>query len=400
MEKNAVIGVGIDIGKHKHTAVLRSGEGQVLCPPLHLDDTKESIERLLEQIHQAQQAIGEDAKVTINMEATGVFHIPLFSALSPFGRVILWQPRQAKEATKKNIHRSKTDKRDAGNLALLHNDHKLTPPSTTYDVVTLVGARELVRVFYVLKDTKVNLSRRWTQEAFLVNPALDSLMSPSTLTARRLLDAVPTPDDIISKGEVGIAPLLKSFGRRARVSAKDIVSAAENTLRAPAHEAAATFALRPLRKAVDCLEEQMKEVEGELWAYWEQVRQDTVIQTYPGMGWFRALALHAEFGGLRRFSSGDAAVSFAGLENHVYHSGEKKVDGGMTKAGSPIIRRVLWGLLSSPTVSIPRISAFIELKKGQGKHHSEAIHAASKKVLRTLWAMDHSMTRYRYPISK
>lgn len=400
MERKAEIGVGIDIGKHKHTAILRDGEGRDLCPPLHLDDTKESVERLLQQIRQAEEAMGEVAHVTINMEATGVFHIPLFCALSPFGRVILWQPRQAKEASKKNIHRAKTDKRDAHNLTLLHNDHKLTPPRTNYDDATLVGARELARVLYVLKDTKVNLSRRWTQEAFLVNPALDSLMNPSTLTARRLLAAAPTPGDIVALGEMGLSPLLKSFGRRARVSAKDIVTAAENTLRAPAHETAATFAMRPLRKAVDCLEEQMREVERELWAYWELVRRDTVIHTFPGMGWFRALVLHSEFGGLRRFHSGDAAVSFAGLENHVYHSGQKKVDGGMTKAGAPMIRRVLWELLASPNANIPRFSAFVDFKKGQGKHHHEAMHAACKKVIRTLWAMEHTRTQYRYPSVK
>ncbi len=32
MERKAEIGVGIDIGKHKHTAILRDGEGRDLCP--------------------------------------------------------------------------------------------------------------------------------------------------------------------------------------------------------------------------------------------------------------------------------------------------------------------------------------------------------------------------------
>jgi transposase len=394
MSTEREIGIGIDIGKHRHTVVLRAGDGRELTAPFLLDDSRPGVECLLEAVGHAEEQLGGRARVTVNMEATGVFHIPLFSALDPLYRVILWQPRQAKEATKKNIRRTKTDKRDCRTLALLHQNRQLTPPRTRYHDPLLVGAREVARVYYVLKDTRVNLSRRWTQEVFLANPGLDTAVDPSSRTGRRLLDVAPTPERLIERGATGIRPLLDGRGRRVRVTPEVILQVAQETLRAPAHEAAAALCQRSLRTVVDFLEERMAELEKELWAAWQLLRGETVIQTFPSMGWFRALVLHAEFGGLRRFPTADAAVSFAGLENYVYHSGHKRVDGGMTKAGSPLIRRVIWELLGCPATDLPRLTDYIGQKQRQGKHRSEALHAASKKLIRTLWAMDRDQRPY------
>jgi transposase len=333
--------------------------------------------------------------VTVNLEATGPYHIPLYCALSPLFRVNLYQPRQARETSKKNVRRAKTDKRDCRTLALLHQH--VESPTTHYDDPLLLGARELVRLSYTFQDIRTNLTKRWSQEVFLAFPGLDTVVRPDTATARRLLRAAPTPDLLAQMSPSEVACLLRTGGRGVRTTPTEILAAATETLRAPAHEAAAVYALTPIRETVEFLDGQLERIRTELHAYWDQLRHDTVIHTFPSMGWLRALALHAEFGGLRRFHSADAAVAFAGLENYVYQSEGKEVNGGMTKAGSPTIRRVLWELLACPSVVVPVITEQIDRMRARGKHRSKALHAACKKTIRILWAMERDCSPYRRP---
>ena len=104
----------------------------------------------------------------------------------------------------------------------------------------------------------------------------------------------------------------------------------------------------------------------------------------------KAVALHTEFEGFRRFPHPDKAVAFAGIENMVYISGDSKnFNGPMTKAGSPIIRRVCWELLNTPVIYIPKITEHMNKLKSKGKHRYIRVHSASKKMIRTLWAMEH-----------
>ena len=394
MERPKEIGVGIDIGKHHHTTILKDGEGNPLTGFLYLDDRRASVERLAAEVRRAQESLGgEEIPVTVNLEATGPYHIPLFCALSPLFRVNLYQPRQAKETSKKNIRRAKTDKRDCRTLALLHQ--KVEPPTTHYDDPFLVSARELVRLYYTLQDVRTNLTKRWTQEVFLAFPSLDTVLDPRTATAGRVLRAAPTPDRLIALSDAELSALLRTRGRGVRATASVLRQAAEETLRTPAHEMAAAFALNPLGDTIEFLGTQLDRVRSELAAYWSQLRNETVIDTFPSMGWFRALALHAEFGGLRRFHSADAAVAFAGLENYVYQSEGKLVNGPMTKAGSPTIRRVLWELLACPSVEIPDISDHINHMRARGKHYNKAVHSASKKTIRILWAMERDRAPYQ-----
>jgi len=393
MERPKEIGVGIDTGKHHHLAFLKDGDGRPLSRTfLHLEDTHESVERLVQEISRAEATFGTPVPVTINMEATGPYHIPMFNALSALYRVHLWQPRQAKEISKKNIRRAKTDRRDCRTLALLHQRQE--PPATRYDDPLLVGARQLVRLHYSLMDVKVSLHQRWNHELFLAFPNLDTLLNPETITAQRLLQRARTPTEFLDLPARELAQLLNNRRRRIGATAEEIRRKAEQTLRAPAHETAAAFAMGPLRDSMNFLEAQRERVDRELEAYWEQLRSTTVLASFPCMGWFRALALHAEFGGLRRFSHADAAVAFAGLENYVYQSEGKLVNGRMTKAGAPLIRRVLWELLGIPSHQIPKITDGMERMKARGKHRNATIHAAAKKVVRILWAMERDQIPY------
>ena len=61
---------------------------------------------------------------------------------------------------------------------------------------------------------------------------------------------------------------------------------------------------------------------------------------------------------------------------------------------SSLIRRVIWELLGCPATDLPRLTDYIGQKQRQGKHRSEALHAASKKLIRTLWAMDRDQRPY------
>ena len=123
-----------------------------------------------------------------------------------------------------------------------------------------------------------------------------------------------------------------------------------------------------------------------------------MISTVPFLSEFQAACLHVEFGGLGRFLYKDQAVAFAGFENFVYQSGDSKnINGRMTKAGSPILRRILWEIVSPPVRYIPEISEHIKRLMARGKHRNIAVHSAVKKLLGILCALERKNEPYRPP---
>jgi len=391
----AIIGVGIDCGKNQHTVCISDNFGKQYGNTFVIHNFQKDIEYLIEKIFEVESEIGK-SDIVINLESTGVYHLPLYSGLSKIFQTNIYQPKQIKDRSSKNIRKSKTDKKDAKTLSRIHLE--ITPPHTNYDDKEMYDIREIIRQRFCYKDIRTNLKKKFRRNLSIVFPNFDSLFkNPYTNVAWNLLKTCPTPEDVIRLGRDEISEIMKKAakGQNLKVKPEDLIKLAEETIQCDISNRGSLFGLKTLMEDVEYFDKRIEQIDQEIKIYWDKVRRNLYFPTHPGIDMVKAAALHTEFGGFDRFSKPDKAVAFAGIENFVYISGDsKKFNGSMTKAGSPIIRRVFWEILSSPTIKMPKITDHMNKLKEKGKHNSIRIHSASKKLIRILWAMESHKQSY------
>jgi transposase len=111
------------------------------------------------------------------------------------------------------------------------------------------------------------------------------------------------------------------------------------------------------------------------------------LRALKGIGTFSAMLLIAEITDFRRFASPRALMAFLGLIPSENSSGDKRVDGSITKAGN---RRCRTQLIESVQhyVRSPRIS--LQMKKDLGQVDAETAHTAIKcmeRLNKRYWAL-------------
>ena len=121
-----MIAVGIDVSKSKSTVAILNSDGTPLAHPFNMAHTLQEMNSLVERLRAL------DAPVTILMEYTGHYHYPVLKKLQAEGfPVCLINPYQMKKYGDVEIHKAKTDKKDAVRIATyaLEKAYKLTPYS-------------------------------------------------------------------------------------------------------------------------------------------------------------------------------------------------------------------------------------------------------------------------------
>ena len=122
-----MIAVGIDISKAKSTVAVIDSDGTVLASPFTMAHTQPEMEAFVTYL----KGLGEPT--TILMEYTGHYHYPVLKKLQDEGfPVCIVNPYQMKKYGDVEIHKAKTDKKDALRIAAyaLEKSYKLVPYSS------------------------------------------------------------------------------------------------------------------------------------------------------------------------------------------------------------------------------------------------------------------------------
>jgi transposase len=400
--REAAIAIGIDCAKDKHKAAISDNKGNQFGNVFVVRNTRADVDNLqakVQTIIDEQQQEEKNVKVIVNLESTSVYHIPITSALSEIYQVNIFQPRQTKDETKKNIRRGKTDKKDAIALSKMHLTQ--TPPETNYSDKDMADIKRIGRMMFYLKDQRTNHKRQLRQLVHLSFPGFDLLYAKlSKKVPWELLKRVKTPLEALELGEAGIQQIIDeaSRGQKCKVSGKDVIELATKTIHNTIMAQGAVFCIPTVMRLIEEYTTEYKRFEKKIVTYWSKIKDQWMISTVPFIKDLHAALLHVEFGGFDRFLNGDKTVAFSGLENYVYQSGAStNINGSMTKAGSPIIRRVLWEILSPPTRDISKITAHMKKLRKRGKHHHICVHSGAKKLLRMLNALERNKTPYEAP---
>ena len=156
----------------------------------------------------------------------------------------------------------------------------------------------------------------------------------------------------------------------------------------------ATLAVRPAaRQAIDTalrmielLDHEVQSIERQLRQAAKEDREVCCLMSIPGVGAFTAMVLKAEIGDIHRFPDKKSLFNYAGLIPVIRDSAERKRRGGITRAGSPLLRWVMSEAAMTASRYSPAAHAWYE-RLARRKHPHVARTALARKLLGAVWAL-------------
>ena len=144
---------------------------------------------------------------------------------------------------------------------------------------------------------------------------------------------------------------------------------------------------------MDFLDEECAKAEALVRELLERV--EPLVLTIPGISYTTGAQIVSEIGDVSRFRNAAALVSYAGPNSSVNQSG--KFDGGggpITKHGSPYLRRAVWLAAGRACQHDPKLRAFYEKKRAEGKPHRVAVTAVARKLCHIVFAVMRDQAPY------
>lgn len=230
--------------------------------------------------------------------------------------------------------RAKTDRLDARHLRELLHQGRLPeswiPPAHIQDLRSLVRTRK----------TLVEERTSWQQR----------------IHAQLFHHGYPQERNLLAKE------------RRARLECLELPAAARKTT---------NLALR----MIDHINEELKPLEDKIRSFARRQAGCKALMGHYGIGELTSVAILAELGDTRRFSSSRHAVRFAGLDVTVHSSDGKRASGKLSRQGSPVLR---WALFEAAQVArrkgSPDHDYYVESSERLGSNR--ACLAIARKLIR------------------
>jgi transposase len=291
----------------------------------------------LQAFFQSCKAPGQEEEIHVAVEACGFWPAFVERVESWVTRVVLVHPSKVKAIASAKL---KNDRVDSATLAQLLRAN-LLPEAWQADAATR-DARELLRLRVSLGQDRTRLKNQ-----------LHATLHQHGLQA----------------------PVSDLFGREGRGWL-------------------ATLILRPAaRQAIDTALRLIDQLSDELKILDRQFRQTAQndadarhLMSIPGIGPFTALALKAEIGDIHRFADKKSLFNYAGLVPVIRDSAGHRRRGGITHAGSPLLRWVMSEAAMTASRHSPSARAWYE-RLARRKHPHVARTALARKLLGAVWAL-------------
>lgn len=150
--------------------------------------------------------------------------------------------------------------------------------------------------------------------------------------------------------------------------------------------AAAREAIEVYLGLVDQLNQAIEEKDQQLRAQAAADVDARCLMSIPGIGAYTALVLKAEIGNVRRFASKRQLYSYAGLVPRVRQSAERVRTGGITRAGSRLLRWVMVEAAVQAARHSPAAKHYFD-RLARRKPRPVARVALARKLLGAVWAL-------------
>ena len=391
-----MIYVGIDVAKDKHDCFITNSDGEILFKSFTISNNREGFETLFQRI----QFVSEDlTKVKVGLEATGHYSYNLLGFLLDKGLpTFVINPLHTNLYRKSlSLRKTKTDKVDAHTIAsMIMSDVNLKSYSdTSYHNEEL---KSLTRYRFDKVKERAALKSSVSRLVCILFPELEKLVPTLHMASvYALLSEFPGASAVASAHLTRLANLLSesSKGRYGKEIALTFRNAARNSI--GLHMPAKSLELKHTIKLIQELDAEIDEIEYEIKSIMDEI--NSPILTIPGISYRMGAMIIAEIGDFSRFDSPDKILAYAGMSPSTYQSGQlDNCYAHMEKRGSRYLRYALYNATKYVCHWDESFGIYLAKKRAEGKHYNVALSHATKKLVRTIYAMEKAQKAY-YTIS-
>jgi transposase len=331
-----------------------------------ISDTRKETRRFennLENINVLIAWLRENKCQHVAMESSGIFWIPLYSALEDAGfKVVLANAHEVKRTAGR-----KTDVSDSEWLAQLVRRGLIKPSYVPERRIREL--RELTRLRVKLVQTRASFKNRCHKVLGRVNIRLGSKLTD--IFGKVGLEIL----EGLMSGKSIDAIIDQSGNRWLKRKRDEVTEVVRGTL-----SGVDMFILEQCVGAVKYLDQMIRKVDERVWGLVNE-EDLKIVATIPGVGGVHGAAILAEIGDVKRFEDSKSLVSWAGLAPSVYQSAGKTLTGSITKKGSKWLRRTMIQVAhAAKRVRNSQLRRFyLRVKARKGK--KIAIVALARKIL-------------------
>ena len=390
-----MIAVGIDVSKSKSTVAVLDSDGCIRAKPYSMSHTQTDMNSLVMYLKNVNEPI------IILMEYTGHYHYPVLKKLQEEGfPVCLVNPYQMKKYTDVEIHKAKTDKKDALRIAryALEKSYQLTPYSSfeqKYEDLKFLSRQYNQRIsnLTVIKTQLINLLDE-TMPGITAYLKLKS-RQPESCALLLFIKRYGSFDNIRQMGKTrflsSYATLIKKTKDRfAAQKGLAIFELARDSITTRGNN---TYTLSAQNQLVDLLSTAQNAADEtiiQMQNIAETIPEYQVLRAMNGVGDRLGPVILAEIGDIRRFHSAKALNSFAGNDAPPYQSGQfESKNRHISKRGSSTLRKACFEVMQALKLTQPQddpVYLFILKKEQEGKPKNVAKMAGVNKFLRIYYA--------------
>lgn len=378
---DAVVFIGLDVGKSEHHAVALTRDGKKLYDK-PLPNTEAGITQVLDRLAEHGPAL-----VVVDQPAT-IGALPVAVAQA-HGVLVGYLPGLTMRRVA-DLHpgEAKTDARDAFIIA----ETARTMPSTLRSIKV---ADEQVAELAMLCGFDDDLAAQITQVSNRVrglltqiHPTLERVLGPR-LDHPAILDLIeryPSPTDLRRAGQKRVAArLLKRAPRKGGVWSAEIFAALKQQTVVVTGTNAASIVLPRLAKQLSELRQQRADIAAEVEKIVEAHPLHLVLTSMPGVGVRTAARLLTEIVG-KHFPTAGHLAAYAGLAPVTRRSGTSIRGESPSRRGNKVLKRAMF-LSAFAALRDPESRAYYDRKITQGKRHNQALIALARRRCDVLYAM-------------
>ena len=387
-----MIYVGIDVAKDKHDCFITNSDGEVLFNAFTISNNREGFETLFRRIKSVSNDL---VKVKVGLEATGHYSYNLLGFLLDKGlTTFVINPLHTNLYRKSlSLRKTKTDKVDAHTIAsMIMSDVNLKSYSNaSYHNEEL---KSLTRYRFDKVKERAQLRQSVSRLVTILFPELEKIVpSLHMVSVYALLSEFPSASAIASAHLTRLTNLLSesSKGRYGKDTACLFREAARSSI--GSHMPAKSLELKHTIKLIRELDSEIDEIEAEIKSIMDEI--NSPILTIPGISYRMGAMIIAEIGDFNRFDSADKILAYAGMSPSTYQSGQlDNCYAHMEKRGSRYLRYALYNATKYVCHWDKDFGAYLAKKRAEGKHYNVALSHATKKLVRTIYAMELSGQAY------
>ena len=388
--------VGDDWAQDHHDIEVMDETGRVLARR-RVPEGVAGIGQLHELISRFLPEQGTDAEVQVGIETD---RGPWVAALVAAGYTVFpVNPLQASRyRSRHSVSGAKSDSGDAHVLAdVVRTDaHQLRPAAG--DSQQAEAVKVLARTHKTLIWQRAAMVQRLRAQLLEYFPAavaaFEDLDAPDAL---ELLGRAPEPARAAKLTRAQVSAVLKRAGRYKIAARTDAILAAlrsEQLGQPEALTAAYAATVRSLIAVITVLNEQVKELQGQVGEHFGRHPDAEVYLSQPGMGKILGARVLGEFGDApRRYRDGKARRNYAATSPITRASGKKKVVAARFIRNQRLTDALMAQALSALTAS-PGARALYDAERARGTEHNPALRKLANRLVGILHGCLKTRTPY------